>query len=64
MDTLTKLCNAITDALREVERCPDDSIQDIFNEQLKSWRTGYHMDHRFNLEKYNEGEENERKTKI
>ena len=43
--------NAIADALREIEKCPDDSMQDIFNEQLKSWNTGLWMDHNYNIEK-------------
>ena len=43
------LCNAISEALREVERCPNDSIQDIFNEKLKSWNTELRLNHRFEL---------------
>ena len=43
--------NAITDALREIEKCPDDSIQDIFNEKFVSWNTGLFMDHNYNIER-------------
>lgn len=38
------LHNALTAALREIERCPDDSMQDIVNEQLKLWQTGLRVD--------------------
>lgn len=50
-NNINNLCNAITEACREIERCPDDSIQDIFNESLKKWETGMKMDFRFNIEK-------------
>jgi hypothetical protein len=51
MKTETNLLNAITEAVREIERCPDDSMQDIFNEALTSWRTGLKMNHRYEIEK-------------
>lgn len=38
-----RLREAITEMLREIERCPDDSMQDIANEALSSWQTGLHM---------------------
>ena len=44
------LCNAITEAIREQERCPDDSIQDIWNEKLEDWKTGLQMDSSFLIE--------------
>lgn len=44
------LCNAITDALREMDNCPEDSVQDIWNESLKSWETELRMDHNYNIE--------------
>jgi hypothetical protein len=47
---LVRLCNAITEALREMEKCPDDSVQDIWNESLESWETGLRMDHNHNVE--------------
>lgn len=47
---IVRLCNAITEALREMEKCPDDSLQDIWNESLESWETGLHMDHNHNIE--------------
>ena len=50
LDRLVRLSNAITEACREVQKCPDDSIQDIFNESLCDWETGLWMDHNFNLE--------------
>jgi len=42
---LVRLCNAITEALREMDKCPDDSVQDIWNESLESWETGLRMNH-------------------
>lgn len=48
MDNI-KLRNAITDACREIQKCPEDSIQDIFNECLDNWETGLWMDHNFAL---------------
>jgi hypothetical protein len=47
---LVRLCNAITEAVREMEKCPDDSVQDIWNESLESWETGLRMDHNHNVE--------------
>jgi len=43
------LLNAITEAVREVDKCPEDSIQDIWNESLKSWKTGLRMNHRLEV---------------
>lgn len=40
-----RLFNAITEALREMDKCPDDSVQDIWNESLESWETGLRMNH-------------------
>lgn len=45
-----KLLNAITEAVREIERSPDDSMQDIFNEALKTWETGLKMKHNYVIE--------------
>lgn len=45
-----KLCNAIKDAVIEMDKCPGDSIQDIWNEMLDKWETGLRMDHNFNIE--------------
>lgn len=50
VDRFVRLCNAITEALREMERFPDDSVQDIWNESLESWETGMRMDHNHNIE--------------
>lgn len=50
MSDREKLLNAITAAVREMERCPDDSTQDIWNEALESWETGLRMNHLFELE--------------
>jgi hypothetical protein len=47
---MVRLCNAITEAIREMEKCPDDSVQDIWNESLESWQTGLRMDHDHNVE--------------
>lgn len=51
MTTETRLINAITDIFREIERCPDDSVQDIANEFLESWETGYKMNHNYTIDK-------------
>lgn len=50
-DQLYRLCCAITEALRESERCPEDSIQEIWNEALGQWQTGLRMDHRYCIER-------------
>ena len=50
LDSLVRICNAITEACREMQRCPDDSVQDIVNESLDSWETGLRMDHNFNID--------------
>ena len=47
---IVQLCNAITEALREMDKCPEDSVQDIWNESLSSWETGFYMDHNLNIE--------------
>jgi hypothetical protein len=49
--TDVRLRNAITDACREIQRCPDDSIQDIFNEMFEKWETGITMLHNFVVER-------------
>lgn len=49
----TILRNVIKDALTEIEKCPNDSMQDIFNEKLKSWETNLKMNHRFEIEPEN-----------
>ena len=45
-----RLLNAITEAVREMERCPNDSTQDIWNESLESWKTGLRMNHHLEIE--------------
>ena len=50
MDTNQNLLNAITEAMREIDRHPEDSIQDIFNEALKSWETGLKMNKNYVFE--------------
>ena len=50
MSANQKLLNAITEAVREIERSPDDSMQDIFNEALKTWGTGLKMKHNYVIE--------------
>lgn len=45
-----KLFNAITEALRKMEKYPNDSVQDIWNESLKSWDTGLKMNHLLEIE--------------
>ena len=46
-----KLRNAITEALREMERCPDDSIQDIFNWAFEAWDVELVMDRSYNIDR-------------
>ena len=47
---IVRLCSAIKEAIEEMERCPYDSIQDIWNEKLEEWQTGLRMDHYHNIE--------------
>jgi len=49
VDTV-KLFNAITAALREMEKYPEDSAQDIWNEYLEQWDTGLRLNHALELE--------------
>ena len=51
-----RLFNAIKDAVNEMDRCPDDSIQDIWNEMLDKWETGLRMDIHHNIEPNPSGE--------
>ena len=51
MTTEKKLIEVIRAALQEMERCPEDSVQDIFNEQLETWETGMRMNSHFDIEK-------------
>lgn len=46
---LGNLLCAIEQAVKECERCPDDSTQDIWNEALESWQTGYRMNQRLEI---------------
>ena len=46
---LIRVCNAIKEALLEMEKCPGDSVQDIWNEALGKWKTGFRMDHNKNI---------------
>lgn len=48
--SLVRLFNAIKDAVNEMDRCPEDSIQDIWNEMLDKWETGLRMDRKYNIE--------------
>jgi hypothetical protein len=47
---MQELLNAITEALQKMEKYPNDNVQDIWNESLKSWETGLKMDHNFIIE--------------
>lgn len=49
-ENVERLGNAITEALREMEKCPEDSVQDIWNEALESWETGLRMNQRLEIE--------------
>lgn len=44
-----RLSFALEAIVKEINRCPDDSIQDIANEQLKAWKTGLRMNHCYEL---------------
>lgn len=35
--------NALMEILREIEKCPEDSIQDIANEKLEQWKCGFRV---------------------
>ena len=50
-ERVVRLLNAITEAVREMEKCPDDSTQDIWNEALESWETGLRMNHRLEVKR-------------
>lgn len=39
-----RFCEVIKDALQEMEKCPDDSIQDIWNEFFERWELPYNME--------------------
>lgn len=43
------LLNAIRDALKEMDKCPQDSVQDIWNEMLDKWDTGLRMDKSYRI---------------
>ena len=45
-----KLKEAITWMLREIERCPKDSIQDIANDALKMWETNLRVNSSYIVE--------------
>ena len=36
--------------LREIERCPKDSLQDIANDALEKWETGLKVTHSYCVE--------------
>jgi len=38
-----RLCEAITEALQEMEGCPDDGVHEIWNDCLEKWETGLRM---------------------
>jgi hypothetical protein len=48
--SMIKICNAIKDAVTEMERSPNDSVQDIWNEVFDKWETGLRMDVYHNVE--------------
>lgn len=48
---LSRLKEAMTEALREIQNCPDDSEIDIINECLESWETGLKMDSSYCIDK-------------
>jgi hypothetical protein len=45
-----KLKEAITWMLREIENCPNDSMQDIANEALKMWETNLRVNSSYIVE--------------
>jgi hypothetical protein len=47
---LGRLFNAIRESLEEMDSCPDDSVQDIWNEKLEAWETGLSMNKDYNIE--------------
>ncbi len=48
--SMKNLYNAIKDAVTEMERSPDDYVQDIWNEMFDKWETGLRMDVHHNVE--------------
>lgn len=50
-NSLRILKNVITEAFREIQKCPDDSMQDIFNEKLNNWgMADIRMNHQFQID--------------
>lgn len=52
METRIHLQNlklAVAEACTEIQNCPEDSIQDIFNERLEFWNLPWRMNYRFKL---------------
>jgi len=45
-----KLKEAITWMLREIESCPNDSMQDIANDALKMWETNLRVNSSYIVE--------------
>ena len=44
---MNNILNAITEALQEMDKYPDDSIVDIFNEKFKEWETDLVMQNNY-----------------
>ncbi len=51
---LVRLKHAITDALRETEKSPNDSVHDIWNDMLSEWKTGYRLGKHYQVEQSQE----------
>jgi len=49
-----KITNVVQQSLREMDRCPDDCVQTIWNEKLKEWETGLKMNNNYEIVGENE----------
>jgi hypothetical protein len=47
---LDLLIHAIRDALNDMDKHPYDSVEDIWNEHLESWKTGLRMHGDYHIE--------------
>ncbi len=44
--------NAITEALREMERSPEDDIPTIWNEVFHKWELPFQMNNNFSIDRF------------
>ena len=52
--TRTIFRNVLSDILKEIEKCPNDSIQDIVNEKLADWEIDMVCNHKLIIKEIEE----------